>query len=55
MNLSTAKPPLVLRYSTKIELVGARANLLENPVFEGRNEVVAEDALENILPFHLKV
>lgn len=34
---------------------GARVELLERPVFEGRNGVVAEDGLEPIYPFVLQV
>jgi hypothetical protein len=36
-------------------LVGAEVRLLDNPVFEGRNGVVAGDAEEPILPFHIAV
>jgi hypothetical protein len=36
-------------------LVGAEVQLLDNPVFEGRNGVVAGDAEEPILPFHIAV
>jgi hypothetical protein len=36
-------------------LVGASVDLLEEPVFEGRNGIVAEDGLEPIVPFVLEV
>jgi hypothetical protein len=36
-------------------LVEAEVNLLEEPKFEGRNGIVAEDAKEPIVPFHLKI
>lgn len=36
-------------------LIGAAIDLLDRPVFEGRNGVVAEDALEPIVPFHLEI
>jgi len=36
-------------------LVGARVELLDEPKFEGRNGIVAEDAAECIHPFHLRV
>lgn len=36
-------------------LVSAEIQLLDNPVFEGRNGVVAGDAEEPILPFHIAV
>ncbi|WP_162901570.1 hypothetical protein [Breoghania sp. L-A4] len=35
-------------------LVGAAVDLLDNPVFEGRNGVIAEDALEPVAPFNLQ-
>lgn len=36
-------------------LVGGRVELLDNPKFEGRNGLVAEDGQEPILPFHLAI
>jgi hypothetical protein len=36
-------------------LQGARVELLDDPVFEGRNGIAAEDAQEPIYPFHLRV
>lgn len=36
-------------------LVGAAVDLLDDPVFEGRNGVVADDGFEPIVPFHLQV
>jgi hypothetical protein len=36
-------------------LVGGRADLLDEPKFEGRNGIVAEDAAEFIDPFHLRI
>jgi hypothetical protein len=36
-------------------LVGAEVYLLGEPKFEGRNGIVAEDAKEPIVPFHLKI
>ena len=36
-------------------LLGSGVDLLDNPVFEGRNGVIAEDGLEPIAPFHLAV
>jgi hypothetical protein len=36
-------------------LVGARVELLDEPKFEGRNGVVAEDGFEPIYPFRLRV
>lgn len=36
-------------------LRGARVNLLDNPKFEGRSGIVAEDALEPIDPFVLEI
>src|ERR671932_686177 len=36
-------------------LHGAAVDLLDNPVFDGRNGLGAEDGLEPILPFHLQV
>jgi hypothetical protein len=34
-------------------LVGAFVDLLDNPKFEGRNGVIAEDGLEPVIPFRL--
>jgi len=34
-------------------LAGAKVELVDDPVFEGRNGVIAEDGLEPIAPFHL--
>lgn len=36
-------------------LVGAPFELLDDPVFEGRNGIAAEDAQEPIYPFHVRV
>ncbi|HEY5788603.1 MAG TPA: hypothetical protein VIT65_27910 [Microlunatus sp.] len=36
-------------------LLGASVNLLETPVFEGRNGVIADDGLEPIYPFVLEI
>jgi hypothetical protein len=36
-------------------LVGATVDLLDEPVFEGRNGIVADDGFEPIVPFHLRV
>jgi hypothetical protein len=36
-------------------LLGARVDLLDNPKFEGRNGVIADDTQEFIHPFHLRV
>jgi hypothetical protein len=36
-------------------LGGAAVNLLDDPVFEGRNGIVGEDGQEPILPFHIAV
>jgi hypothetical protein len=36
-------------------LVGAEVDLLDNPVFEGRNGIVADTGFEPIVPFHLQV
>jgi hypothetical protein len=36
-------------------LLGAAVNLLDDPVFEGRNGIVADDGLEPIVPFHLQI
>lgn len=36
-------------------LVGAPVELLDNPVFEGRNGLAAEDGEESIFPFHLQI
>jgi hypothetical protein len=36
-------------------LLGAAVDLLDDPVFEGRNGIVGEDAREPIVPFHLAV
>ena len=36
-------------------LLGSGVDLLDNPVFEGRNGVIAEDGVEPIAPFHLAV
>jgi hypothetical protein len=36
-------------------LVGGRVDLLDEPKFEGRNGIVAEDAAECIDPFHLRI
>lgn len=36
-------------------LLGARVNLLDNPKFEGRSGIIAEDALEPIDPFLLEI
>lgn len=36
-------------------LVGAQIDLLDGPKFEGRNGLVAEDALELIDPFHIRI
>jgi hypothetical protein len=36
-------------------LVGAAIDLLEDPVFEGRNGIAAEDAVEPVAPFSLAV
>jgi hypothetical protein len=36
-------------------LHGAAVDLLDNPVFDGRNGLGAEDGLEPIVPFHLQV
>ena len=40
---------------TEHPLVGAPVELLDEPKFEGRNGIVAEDATEFIHPFHLRV
>jgi hypothetical protein len=34
-------------------LIGAKVDLLDNPVFEGRNGAISEDGLEPVTPFHL--
>ena len=34
---------------------GAKVELLENPKFEGRNHIVAEDGFEPIVPFHVRI
>lgn len=36
-------------------LLGAEVNLLDDPVFEGRNGVIAEDGLEPIYPVHMSI
>lgn len=36
-------------------LLGATVDLLDSPVFEGRNGVIAEDGFEPIYPFHLQI
>ena len=36
-------------------LMGARIDLIDHPVFEGRNGVIATDAAEPIYPFHVAV
>jgi hypothetical protein len=36
-------------------LVGAAVDLLDRPVFEGRNGIVAEDGFEPIVPLHLEL
>ncbi|MDQ3923190.1 MAG: hypothetical protein M3309_04580 [Actinomycetota bacterium] len=36
-------------------LIGGRVELLDEPKFEGRNGIVAEDAAEFIDPFHLRI
>ncbi|MEX5258463.1 hypothetical protein [Kocuria arenosa] len=36
-------------------LLGARVDLLEGPVFEGRNGVIADDGLEPVHPFVLQI
>lgn len=36
-------------------LVGARVDLLDDPVFDGRNGLAAEDGEEPIMPLHLQV
>lgn len=36
-------------------LVGATVDLLDNPKFEGRNGLIAEDALELIDPFNIRI
>ena len=36
-------------------LMGARVELLDGPKFEGRNGIVAEDTLEFIHPFHIRI
>jgi hypothetical protein len=36
-------------------LLRATVDLLDDPVFEGRNGIVADDGLEPIVPFHLQV
>lgn len=36
-------------------LAGATIDFLDDPVFEGRNGIAAEDALEPIFPFHLAI
>ena len=36
-------------------LVGADVDLLDDPVFEGRNGIVADDGFEPIVPFHLQI
>src|SRR5829696_4122045 len=36
-------------------LVGATVELLDGPVFEGRNGISAEDAEEPIVPFHPRI
>jgi hypothetical protein len=36
-------------------LVGGQVQLLDEPKFEGRNGIVAEDAAEGIDPFHLRI
>lgn len=36
-------------------LQGAPVELLGDPVFDGRNGIVAEDALEPIVPFHIRI
>jgi hypothetical protein len=35
-------------------LLNAKVDLLDDPVFEGRNGVVSEDGLEPVFPFHLR-
>jgi hypothetical protein len=36
-------------------LVGADVSLLDEPKFEGRNWIVAEDGVEPIVPFHIRI
>ena len=36
-------------------LVGAQVDLLDHPIFEGRNQDVTRDAREPIVPFHLEI
>lgn len=36
-------------------LVGAKVDLLDNPVFEGQNGAIATDMREPIVPFHLQI
>ena len=36
-------------------VIGAEVELLDNPKFEGRNHIIAEDGFEAIVPFHLKI
>jgi hypothetical protein len=40
---------------TSHPLIGATVELLDNPRFEGRNHVLAEDGFEAVVPFHLRV
>jgi len=36
-------------------IVGAAVELLDNPKFEGKNHIIAEDGFEPIVPFHLRI
>ncbi|MBO6527957.1 hypothetical protein [Erythrobacter sp.] len=36
-------------------LVSAEVDLLDSPVFEGRNGVISEDGLEPVVPFHIRI
>jgi hypothetical protein len=41
--------------SSASPIIGAEVDLLDEPKFEGRNHIIAEDGFEAIVPFHLKV
>ncbi len=36
-------------------LIGANVDLLDNPKFEGRNGIIAEDGEEPVVPYHLLI
>jgi hypothetical protein len=36
-------------------LIGAEVNLLDSPVFEGRNGIIAESAKEPVVPFNIEI